>query len=43
MRNKNFIKSYEDLTIVDDFMFYKIMSDENLCKELLEIILDIKI
>ena len=36
-------KSYDELTIADDFMFYKVMSDEELCKELLETILDIKI
>ena len=36
-------KRYEELTIADDFMFYKVMSDEELCKELLETILGIKI
>jgi hypothetical protein len=36
-------KRYEELTIADDFMFYKVMSDKELCKELLETILDIKI
>ena len=43
MTNKIISKRYEELTIADDFMFYKVMSDEELCKELLETILDIKI
>ena len=37
------IKKYEELTISDDFMFYKVMQNQELCKELLEIILDIDI
>ena len=36
-------KRWEDLTITDDFMFCKVMSDSTLCKELLEILLHIKI
>ena len=37
-------KRYEDLTFTDDFLFCKILSNnEVLCKELLELILDIKI
>ncbi len=32
-------KSFDDLTIVDDFMFYQIMQDPNLCKKLLNIVL----
>lgn len=36
-------KSYEELTIADDFMFFKVMSDGELCKELLETILGIRI
>ena len=30
------LKKWEDLTITDDFMFCKVMSDSALCKELLE-------
>ena len=30
------LKPWEELTITDDFMFYKVMSDPALCKELLE-------
>lgn len=37
------IKRWEELTITDDFMFCKVMSDPILCKELLEILLHIKI
>ena len=37
------IKTWEELTITDDFMFCKVMSDPALCKELLEILLHIKI
>lgn len=37
------MKSYDELTITDDFMFSKVMLDEKLCKELVEILLDIKI
>ena len=36
-------KRWEDLTIMDDFMFCKVMSDPDICKELLEILLHIKI
>ena len=36
-------KKWEDLTITDDFMFCKVMSDPDICKELLEILLHIKI
>lgn len=35
--------SFEELTIADDFMFCKVMQNEELCKELLEIILDVEI
>ena len=37
------IKSIEELTIVDDFMFGAVMRDPRLCKPLLELVLDIKI
>ena len=30
------MKNYDDLTITDDFMFGKVMSDEKLLKELLK-------
>ena len=30
------LKPWEELTITDDFMFCKVMSDPALCKELLE-------
>ena len=36
-------KKYEELTIIDDFMFGKVMRDPKHCKKLLEIILDVKI
>ncbi|MDU3181763.1 MAG: Rpn family recombination-promoting nuclease/putative transposase [Lachnospiraceae bacterium] len=34
---------YEKLTLADDFMFFKVMQNEKLCKELLEIILGVEI
>ena len=38
------LKSYSELTFTDDFMFCKVMTTRlDLCKELLELILDIKI
>ena len=38
------LKKYEELTFSDDFMFCKILENNlELCKELLELILDIKI
>ena len=41
--NKQF-KAYEDLTFTDNFMFCEIMrSDPELCKEVVETILDVKI
>lgn len=36
-------KKWEDLEIKDDFMFAKVMSDPELCKEMLERLLDLKI
>ena len=36
-------KPFEELTLADDFLFCKVMQDESLCKELLEIILHVKI
>lgn len=36
-------KNYEELTIIDDFMFGKVMRNPKHCKKLLEIILDVKI
>ena len=36
-------KDWDDLTIADDFMFCKVMQNEKLCKQLLEILLHIKI
>ena len=35
-------KPFEELTLADDFLFCKVMQDESLCKELLEIILHVK-
>ncbi len=40
---KNEIKTYEQLLLTDDFLFAKVMSNKELCKELLEIILNVKI
>lgn len=37
------IKRYEELDISDSFMFAKVMSDEKLCRPILEEILDIRI
>ncbi len=37
------MKKFEDLTIVDDYMFYHVMQDEELCKTLLTSILADKI
>ena len=36
-------KSLRDLNLEDDFLFAKVMSDRNICKELLENILQVKI
>ena len=36
-------KTLKELNLEDDFLFAKVMSDKNICKELLEKILDIKI
>lgn len=32
-------KAFEDLTIVDDYMFYRVMEDTDICKTLLNIVL----
>ena len=36
-------KNFDDLTIADDFMFCKVMQDEDICKEFLEMVLSDKI
>ena len=36
-------KSFDDLTIADDFMFCKVMQDEAICKQFLEMVLAGKI
>ena len=37
-------KNYEDLTFADDFIFCKVLTiNKELCKELLELILNVKI
>ena len=41
--NKNMIKQLKDLNLEDDFLFAKVMSDKEICKEFLENLLDIKI
>ena len=33
-------KRYEELTFVDDFMFGKVMEDKELCREVLECLLE---
>ena len=38
-----FSKPWEELTFADNFLFCKIMEDESICKQLLEILLPIKI
>jgi hypothetical protein len=36
-------KSFEELTITDNFMFSKVMRNKELCKHFLELILGVKI
>ena len=36
-------KAWEELTITDDFMFSQVMKDEEICKEVVETILGIKV
>ena len=36
-------KSFEELTITDDFIFTKVMQNQGLCKKLLEMLLSVKI
>lgn len=43
-KRKTRVKTYDELTFADDFMFCKIMeNNEDICRELIELILDIKI
>ncbi len=37
------LKAFRELTLADRFIFYKVMQDRELCKRLLEIILDVEI
>ena len=36
-------KAFRELTLADRFIFYKVMQDKELCRQLLEIILDVEI
>ncbi len=40
---RNDYKEFKELTIDDDFMFAKVMKNTDLCKQLLEVILKVKI
>ena len=42
-KKQKHIKTFEELTIIDDFMFGAVFSDMELCKEFLEKLLNIKI
>ena len=37
------MKSWEDLTLTDDYLFSQIMKDEEFCKLFLEMLMGIKI
>ena len=39
----NEFKNWDDLTITDDFMFCKVMQNEKICRQLLELILHVKV
>ena len=39
----NEFKNWDDLTITDDFMFCKVMQNEKICQQLLELILHVKV
>ena len=36
-------KSFDDLSIVDDYMFYRVMEDTDICRKLLNIVLRDKV
>lgn len=38
-----FSKKFEDLTIADNFMFCKVMQNEEICRGILEVLLGIKV
>lgn len=40
---KNYIEKWEDLSLTNDYIFCKVFEDAELCKEMLEILLDVKI
>ena len=42
-QRKEALKSLENLTLADRFIFFKVMQDADLCKHLLEIILGVEI
>ena len=37
------MKCYDELTITDDFFFCKIMSEPTLCKQMIEVLLNIEV
>lgn len=39
----HYFKPYDQLNFTDDFMFFKIMQDENICKGVIETLLNIKV
>ena len=38
-----FSKKWEDLNFSDNYIFCKVMRNESLCKEMLQILLDLKV
>lgn len=43
LTRQDFERKWKNLTITDDFIFGKVFSDKNLCKNLIEILLNVKI
>lgn len=41
--NKNWFKPIEELTFADDFIFAKVMENKEICKQVLELLMGIKI
>ena len=39
----NEFKNWDDLTITDDFLFCRVMRNEQICRQLLELILHVKV
>lgn len=43
IQNQDFTRQWEELTFANDFIFSRVMRDENICRQVVELILGVQI